>query len=248
MIKFLKKIRKTLISENRFSKYLLYAIGEIILVVIGILIALGVNNAYNKKKEQQDLEQYYVKIIDEITASMLQFESFRQTRIESKQYGVNALELLAAKNEDSIGVLLKKIGTLKRINSITPSFPTIEEFLSQPLYTTIKNDSLKTKFIEFTEMYKFVGLVDKYNIDQYQLNIEPYLTKHFNYMDIDEGLLDVSIDGGPPSDTASLWDNLELWNLIFNKIETWQYEEGILDWGLRVLEELKTMIQQELEP
>ncbi len=40
MIKFFRKIRKGLLTENKFSKYLIYAIGEIILVVMGILIAL----------------------------------------------------------------------------------------------------------------------------------------------------------------------------------------------------------------
>jgi hypothetical protein len=39
MLKFFRKIRQNLLVENRFNKYLLYAIGEIILVVIGILIA-----------------------------------------------------------------------------------------------------------------------------------------------------------------------------------------------------------------
>jgi len=44
MIKFFRGIRQRLIGESRFSKYLLYAIGEILLVVIGILIALQINN------------------------------------------------------------------------------------------------------------------------------------------------------------------------------------------------------------
>ncbi|MDY2587944.1 hypothetical protein [Winogradskyella aquimaris] len=44
MIKFFRKIRQKLLSENKFGKYLTYAIGEIILVVIGILIALALNN------------------------------------------------------------------------------------------------------------------------------------------------------------------------------------------------------------
>ena len=44
MIKFFRKIRKNLVSENRLTRYLLYAIGEIVLVVIGILIALQINN------------------------------------------------------------------------------------------------------------------------------------------------------------------------------------------------------------
>ncbi|QBA63966.1 hypothetical protein [Muriicola soli] len=44
MIKFYRKIRQKLLSENKFGKYLAYAIGEIVLVVIGILIALYINN------------------------------------------------------------------------------------------------------------------------------------------------------------------------------------------------------------
>ena len=44
MIQFFRKIRQQLLQEHRISKYLLYAIGEIILVVIGILIALQINN------------------------------------------------------------------------------------------------------------------------------------------------------------------------------------------------------------
>ncbi len=55
MIKFFRKIRRTLLSENKFSKYLLYAIGEIILVVIGILIALQINNWNETKKEKTKL-------------------------------------------------------------------------------------------------------------------------------------------------------------------------------------------------
>jgi len=44
MIKFFRKIRQSLLAENKYSKYLLYALGEIILVVIGILIALQITN------------------------------------------------------------------------------------------------------------------------------------------------------------------------------------------------------------
>ena len=51
MIKFFRHIRQRLLSENKFSKYLLYAIGEIVLVVIGILIALQINNWNEGRKE-----------------------------------------------------------------------------------------------------------------------------------------------------------------------------------------------------
>jgi hypothetical protein len=51
MIKFFRKIRQKMLTENKFSKYLLYAIGEIILVVIGILIALYINNWNQNRNE-----------------------------------------------------------------------------------------------------------------------------------------------------------------------------------------------------
>ena len=55
MIKFYRKIRQKLLSEGKTGKYLKYAIGEIILVVIGILIALQINN-YSEEKKQRKLE------------------------------------------------------------------------------------------------------------------------------------------------------------------------------------------------
>lgn len=62
MIKFFRKIRQKLLSENRFSKYLIYAIGEIILVVIGILIALSINNWNQKQQQKKVLNNIYVTI------------------------------------------------------------------------------------------------------------------------------------------------------------------------------------------
>ena len=58
MIKFFRKIRQQLLSENRLTRYLLYAIGEIFLVVLGILIALQVNN-WNEERKMQALKRTY---------------------------------------------------------------------------------------------------------------------------------------------------------------------------------------------
>ena len=71
MIKLFRKIRQQLLSENTVSKpaspagrYLLYAIGEIILVVIGILIALQINNA-NEDRKKRISEQIILKALKE---------------------------------------------------------------------------------------------------------------------------------------------------------------------------------------
>tara|TARA_R110002074_G_scaffold57077_9_gene140526 strand:+ start:1313 stop:2068 length:756 start_codon:yes stop_codon:yes gene_type:complete len=75
MIKFFRKIRQKMLTENKFSKYLLYAIGEIILVVIGILIALQINNWNERKKERAQEQKYLIEIKKNLEADYTQIES-----------------------------------------------------------------------------------------------------------------------------------------------------------------------------
>lgn len=62
MSKFFRKIRQKLLQQNRITRYMVYAIGEIVLVVIGILIALQVNN-FKESKAQRSQEAVYLKFI-----------------------------------------------------------------------------------------------------------------------------------------------------------------------------------------
>ena len=66
MIKFFRKIRFTLMEQNKTSRYFKYAIGEIILVVIGILIALGINNWNNNRLNEQRNQELLVKLVNEL--------------------------------------------------------------------------------------------------------------------------------------------------------------------------------------
>ncbi|RMB56326.1 hypothetical protein EAX61_14670 [Dokdonia sinensis] len=75
MIKFFRKIRRKLLRENRLSKYLLYAIGEIILVVIGILIALQLNNWNENRKENIRENQLIDVLITDLKAKKAEFKS-----------------------------------------------------------------------------------------------------------------------------------------------------------------------------
>ena len=70
MIKFFRKIRQQLLTENRFSKYLLYAIGEIVLVVIGILIALQINNWNEAQKQEIKTKEILMKIHEELAINI----------------------------------------------------------------------------------------------------------------------------------------------------------------------------------
>jgi hypothetical protein len=71
MLKIFRNIRRDLLTENKFRKYILYAIGEIFLVVIGILIALQINNWNNlrieKKAEQTSYQNIRQQIVEDST-------------------------------------------------------------------------------------------------------------------------------------------------------------------------------------
>ena len=75
MIKFFRKIRQKLLSENKFSKYLIYAIGEIFLVMIGILLALQINNWNEKRKDGLRASNYINRISEDLDRSITRSES-----------------------------------------------------------------------------------------------------------------------------------------------------------------------------
>ena len=63
MIKFFREIRQKKLTENKFGKYLTYAVGELILVVFGILIALSINNWNETRKNKIAEADYYCRIL-----------------------------------------------------------------------------------------------------------------------------------------------------------------------------------------
>ena len=74
MIKFFRHIRQNLLSDGKTGKYLKYAIGEIILVVIGILIALGINNWNETKKETLATHNILLEIKEDLLQDKAQLE------------------------------------------------------------------------------------------------------------------------------------------------------------------------------
>lgn len=63
MIPFFRKIRLGLLADNKFSKYLMYAIGEIVLVVIGILIALQINTWNEERKAKREEGNFFENVL-----------------------------------------------------------------------------------------------------------------------------------------------------------------------------------------
>jgi hypothetical protein len=73
MIKFFRTIRQKLLTQNRITQYLAYAIGEILLVVIGILIALQINNANEARKARLSEQAVLKNLVQDLRADSLSF-------------------------------------------------------------------------------------------------------------------------------------------------------------------------------
>jgi sensor domain CHASE-containing protein len=94
MIKFFRKIRQKMLTENKFSKYLLYACGEILLVVIGILIALSINNWNENQIEIKTINSYLKKIESNVQQDLKMAQSLLEFRINNSAQCVKASEML----------------------------------------------------------------------------------------------------------------------------------------------------------
>ena len=87
MLRFFRQIRQRLLTDNKFSKYLLYAVGEILLVVIGILIALQINNwnEWRKDREKErevlyELKENLQRNIEDLNRTLEQARRFNSSR------------------------------------------------------------------------------------------------------------------------------------------------------------------------
>ena len=133
MIKFFRKIRQNLLKENKTGKYFKYAIGEIILVVIGILIALQINN-WNEKRKKENLKiEYKTALINDYSRDTIQINArllrnnLRIKRINSIGDSIvnghfNNLEsYYKLYNNDFVGIRVTKVYNTNSFNLLISS-------------------------------------------------------------------------------------------------------------------------------
>lgn len=143
MIKFFRKIRQRLLTENKVSKYLLYAIGEICLVVIGILIALQLNNLNTQKNIHRKQEKHLRLVKVEMLNNLNELKKIDVIRLsimaaERKIIGLIALDTIS---EQELSNLLRIITFSDLIIPIEDG--ALMEIISSGGLKDIKNDSIR---------------------------------------------------------------------------------------------------------
>ncbi len=140
MIKFFRQIRQNLIMENKTSKYLKYAIGEIVLVVIGILIALQINNWNEVKKSDNQLKLLLNNLVEAINQDI----DYLQNSAILHEFRSNSLMYLVKMSDNNF-----------EFNS---RFDPISKYENSPFWDGAYPDTLNLNFINRT--YYFSGIND----------------------------------------------------------------------------------------
>ena len=90
MLRLFRNIRQRLLTDNKFGKYLLYAVGEILLVVIGILIALQVDN-WNEKRKLRAVQQ---ELLEDLRDDLIESREELEKGLALNKHTVNQYRII----------------------------------------------------------------------------------------------------------------------------------------------------------
>lgn len=243
-MRFFNKTRKALITSNKIQKYLLYALGEIALVIIGILIALQINNINGSKKDKT----FEVEMLKGIKEDLI-FTEFLFNTYKDRLHQVDStmtLLAIASKQEkhslDSITPLFYFLGMDIEFNYPKGSY----EALKATGMDKVTNDSLRYSLYHVYDFwFPFIeGLLD---VDKEILMPSYSWTIFFNH----EILL--AENGTKPTyklipiDGNNILSNQKFIKYITSKQEAARNSTGRMDRVMAEMKKLKIILDKELQ-
>ncbi len=215
MLKFFRKIRQKMLSENKFSKYLLYAIDEILLVVVGILIALQINNWNEAVKTQaQELKLLKQLKIDLSENHKELTELKERITINSSAMDTAVVQLQQKSYYKSFDILITLIHRKSYFNNSNSGY----KLIGNGLAPIISNDSILNGVLQLYEK-DFVNIDNRQSLMNTTIDSRVYpLTNTFfriKPMSIRFDALDATVsDIYSPLDFESLSNNHEYINTL----------------------------------
>lgn len=174
MIHFFRRIRQGLLVENKYTRYLLYAFGEIALVVIGILIALQINNWNEDRKENARELLVLNQLKNEYESNLAQLEGKIEIRNQMISSAKDVLMYVGSKEEISDDSLTKKLSRL----ILLPTFDPIQnDLVSSGNINILKNIELKRLLTNWTSDVIQLQETEQLYVDYVTNNVVPFFDK-----------------------------------------------------------------------
>lgn len=166
MAKIFRKLRRQVLSENKISRYIIYAIGEIILVVIGILIAVKINNLNTFNKERKEEFRLLKKFSTDFKQDSLSLTDLIGKESEVIKNIDSIFRIMETENEQYLGLLAAMSRTLPNSHIFYTNSGTYDESISAGKMDFILNDNLRETIFGYYGEVK-VNLSDAV-FDKYQ--------------------------------------------------------------------------------
>jgi Family of unknown function (DUF6090) len=191
MAKLFNKIRRTLVADkpsvSRTTNYLKYAIGEIVLVVIGILIALSINNWNNERNKKRDATALSNRLLIETKKNIknldIQILRVKQLRAETKSLLMIFGPKYKLKNSRLLDSLMYSIISTPLYNS---NSTTLNEALSTGQISLLKSDSIRALLYEIPQKVNNIKNYEDEMTRDIENNIMPYLYNEISLRQMDE--------------------------------------------------------------
>ena len=251
MIKFFRNIRQKLLTENKISKYLLYAIGEIVLVVIGILIALSINNWNETEKQNVKNRNLIVRLKNQISQNIdITKGEVESSKLQTKRMGA-LISMLGETLEDSHKIKADSlIFYSTKDYYIILDMNTINEAIDNGEISLIENDSLKLmiyKLLSFVDLIKERESIANEDNNNF---LVPYIYKNVNKRSNKSNLLEnyrkqIGHSKLEENNYRDIAMDLEFENLIDSRL-LYAIELSLLYQELnRILEKTKEILDKE---
>ena len=160
MIRFFRQIRRQLLSENKFTRYLVYAIGEIVLVVIGILIALQINNWNNGRilerseiKSYQNIKQQLLEDKTELN----EVKAFNNKHFKIYEFANNIIVRKDYELQDSLAMCAMRLAWYSDFHSSGNIYETL---VNSGDIKLIKNSEISSKLQKLEMTYIFANKLE----------------------------------------------------------------------------------------
>lgn len=227
MLRFFRQIRHRLLAENHVSRYLLYAVGEIVLVVIGILMALEVNN-WNETRKSRSTEYFLIwNLLQEMNSNYEQLDRVLEYNTRSFRA---AKDLIGFYNESkpysSIRQIDSSLTQLQWAWTFNPQIGVLKSIQASGELSTIQKDSLRFFIASYVDMANDVleeqMLLRELIVKEYIPLVNQYvsLNDRLPYLGSEYGVGESKFD----PDYAGLFGDRQLESLIAY-IHTWRLDE-----------------------
>lgn len=218
MIKFFRKIRERLLTENKFRKYVAYAIGEIILVVIGILIALQINN-WNEERLALNQEKVVIQNLNtEFRENLRDLDSVNDILLHT----IGATQKIFNRIQEEPIQAYTDIDSLLQLAIESPSWKP-SEFVLNDLQNSgglskLNNKKFKLQLFKWSRFFKELQETMA-QLEQTNINLIGFIRENGSLRNID--IQSKAFDYAPSQlkiDNTFLLQNLQFENYIDDKL------------------------------